>query len=342
MIEFSMPWAALMLPLPLVVHRVLAPAKQPEAALYFPRAMRADAGGAAERALAPRPSWLLAMSILIWLLLVIAAAGPRWVGDPVALPATGRDLMLAVDISESMLAEDMELNGARANRLMVVKSVVGDFVRRREGDRLGLILFGSNAYLHVPLSFDRETVRQLLNEAQVGFAGKQTAIGDALGIAVKRLQDRPENSRVLILLTDGANTAGQIAPRQAAELAAQQGLRVYTIGVGAEAMELPGLFGSAFGARRINPSADLDEDTLQYIASATGGRYFRARDQQELEAIYAELDRLEPVEQEAESYRPLRSLHHWPLGAALLLSLALASRAVLRARVRRRDPAAAG
>jgi Ca-activated chloride channel family protein len=250
--------------------------------------------------------------------------------------------MLAVDISESMLAEDMELNGAPANRLMVVKSVVGDFVRRREGDRLGLILFGSNAYLHVPLSFDRETVRQLLNEAQVGFAGKQTAIGDALGIAVKRLQDRPESSRVLILLTDGANTAGQIAPRQAAELAAQQGLRVYTIGVGAEAMELPGLFGSAFGARRINPSADLDEDTLQYIASATGGRYFRARDQQELEAIYAELDRLEPVEQEAESYRPLRSLHHWPLGAALLLSLALASRAVLRPRVRRRDPAAAG
>jgi len=210
------------------------------------------------------------------------------------------------------------------DRLTLVKHVLGEFLRRRDGDRIGLILFGSNAYLHVPLTFDHATVGRLLAESRLGVAGKQTAIGDALGIAVKRLRERPEGSRVLILLTDGANTAGEVAPRQAAELAAHAGLRVYTVGVGAEQMEVPGLFGTSFGARRINPSADLDEDTLRHIATLTGGRYFRARDQAELEAIYAELDRIEPVAQEAESLRPMRTLHHWPLAFAWLLSLALA------------------
>jgi len=255
---------------------------------------------------------------------VAAACAPRWIGDTVSLPASARDLMLAVDISESMLTEDLELDGEPADRLSVVKRVSGEFLRRRASDRLGLILFGSEAYLHVPLTFDHATLARLLAEAQIGFAGKQTAIGDALAIAVKRLRERPAPSRVLVLLTDGANTAGEVPPRQAATLAARAGLRVYTIGIGAEAMELPGLFGSRFGARRVNPSADLDEDTLRAIAEQTGGRYFRAHDREELEAIYAELDRLEPVEQEAQRYRPLVSLQHWPLGVALLLSLALA------------------
>ena len=165
---------------------------------------------------------------------------------------------------------------------------------------------------------------RLLEEAQIGFAGRNTAIGDALAIAVKRLRDRPEGSRVLILMTDGANTAGEIPPREAADLAARSGLRIYTIGIGAESMELPGLLGGMFGSRRINPSADLDEDTLSYIATTSGGRYFRARDRQELESIYVELDRLEPVAQEADTRRPMSSLAHWPLGAAFLATVLIA------------------
>lgn len=324
MIEFALPWAALLLPLPLLVYALLPAARRREQALYFPRAVQAAAGAgtAARRA---RPHWLRLLALaLIWIALVVAACAPRWVGDTVALPASARDLMLAVDISESMLTEDLELDGQPADRLRVVKRVSGEFLRRRASDRLGLILFGSEAYLHVPLTFDHATLERLLMEAQIGFAGKQTAIGDALAIAVKRLRERPAASRVVILLTDGANTAGELPPRQAAELAARAGLRVYTIGIGAESMELPGLFGSRFGARRVNPSADLDEDTLRDIAEQTGGRYFRARDRQELATIYAELDRLEPVAQEAERYRPLVSLQHWPLGFALLLSLVLA------------------
>jgi Ca-activated chloride channel homolog len=324
MIEFALPWAFVLLPLPLLVYLLAAPARGQRATIYFPLAVQS----AAEDGVTVRPArharLRLILMTLAWLALVLAAAGPRSVGDATALPASGRDLMLAVDISESMLLEDMQLGRDPVDRLSLVKHVLGEFLRRRDGDRIGLILFGSNAYLHVPLTFDHATVGRLLAESRIGFAGKQTAIGDALGIAVKRLRDRPEGSRVLILLTDGANTAGEVAPRQAAELAAHAGLRVYTIGVGAEEMEVPGIFGTAFGARRVNPSADLDEDTLRHIATLTGGRYFRARDQGELEAIYAELDRLEPVAQEAESLRPMTTLHHWPLALALLLSIAMA------------------
>ena len=322
MIEFAIPWAAFALPLPLLLRWLLKPAKQREDAVFFPRAMQFEA---TQHTRLGQPvmnrGWRRALALLLWCLLVLSATGPRWVGEPITLPATGRDLMLAVDISESMLVEDMTLRNDEVTRLTLVKAVVGDFVERRRGDRLGLILFGSNAYLHAPLSFDLDTIKQLLFEAQIGFAGKKTAIGDAIGIAIKRLRERPEGSRILILLTDGANTAGQIEPRQAADLAAASGLKIYTIGVGAEEMTVPGLFGSPFGSRTVNPSADLDEETLLYIAEATGGRYYRARSQSELAAIYDELDRLEAIEQDNESFRPLRSLHHWPLGAALTVGL---------------------
>lgn len=332
MIEFALPWVVALLPLPWLLRLLLPAAPASSAALYFPRAL--ELGHAEERgdAVAPAHRARHALLALVWCALLAAAAGPRWLGEEVQLATSGRDLMLAVDISESMLIEDLQLRGQPADRLSVVKSVVNDFLTRREGDRVGLILFGSSAYLHAPLTFDRRTVGRLLAEAQSGFAGKQTAIGDALGIAIKRLRDRPEGSRVVLLLTDGANTAGEVAPRTAAELAARAGLRVYTIGVGAEQMELPGLFGSRLGARHINPSADLDEETLQYIAETTGGRYFRARDQSELQAVYAEIDRLEPVAQEAETLRPRVSLAHWPLALAFALSLAIALHHAWRAR----------
>ena len=249
---------------------------------------------------------------ICWLCTLVAASRPQWIGDPVALPTSGRDLLLAVDISPSMRQRDMRIGGQIVNRLVAVKSVVGDFVEQREGDRLGLVLFGEQAYLQTPLTFDRKTLQTLLYEAQMGFAGSNgTAIGDAIGLAVKRLEDRPKNHRVVILLTDGANNAGVLEPIKAAQLASRAKVKIYTIGV---------------GARGAN---GLDEQTLAEVAKITGGQFFRARNPAELNAIYQELNRLEPVNQEAETIRPTISLYHWPLGIAFGLSLLIA---VLRQR----------
>jgi Ca-activated chloride channel family protein len=199
-------------------------------------------------------------------------------------------------------------------------AVVVEPQQQRADGVVGLILFGSRAYLQTPLTFDRTTVRTLLDEAEIGLAGKETAIGDAIGLAVKRLREQPEEgSRVLILLTDGANNAGEIAPERATALAVQQKIRIYTIGVGADEMLVSG----AFGSNRVNPSADLDENMLQDIAAQTGVRYFRARDSAGLATIYELLDELEPVEVDEEVYRPVRELYYWPLAAALALTLLL-------------------
>lgn len=257
--------------------------------------------------------------VLIWLALIISAARPQYIGEPVQLPTNGRDLMLAVDISGSMGTEDMEVGNTLVSRLLVVKAVVGDFVERRVGDRLGLILFGSKAYLQTPLTFDRKTVRTLLMETPLGIAGGKTAIGDAIGLAVKRLQSRPADSRVLILLTDGQNNIGEVTPLQAAKIAAQEGVKIYTIGFGAEEMQIPGLLFN----RTVNPSSELDSQTLIEIAELTGGIYQRARSAAELQAIYTVLDELEPIEQDQETFRPVMSLFYWPLALALLASVLL-------------------
>lgn len=320
MFEFAWPWLLILLPLPLLIRWLTPTASREEAALRVPFfALLAGLEGSGRRH-AGRHWFQQILLVLVWFGCVTAAARPQWVGDPVQLPATGRDLLLAVDISGSMETPDMVLQNRNLQRIDVVKYVVGDFVKRRENDRLGLILFGSNAYLQAPLTFDRATVQTLLQEAQLGFAGQQTAIGDAIGLAIKRLRDRPESSRVLILLTDGANTAGEVEPRQAADLAKLAGVKIYTIGVGADEM----IQQTMFGRRRVNPSADLDEGTLRYIAEQTGGVYFRARDPEELIEIYAELDRLEPIEQDDEVFRPINVLFHWFLAAALLASFLLA------------------
>ena len=225
--------------------------------------------------------------------------------------------MLAVDLSGSMQENDFVLDGRRVDRLTATKAVAGEFIQRRDGDRLGLILFGERAYLQVPLTFDRSTVRILLNEAMINIAGKKTAIGDAIGLAVKRLKDKA-GDRILILLSDGRNTAGAIDPLQAAELAAQEQLKIYTIGIGADA-------GSSFFGMNIGGGGDLDEATLTRIAETTGGRYYRARNTTQLAEIYAEIDRLEPVEVENQMYRPVSSLYHWPLSLALMLAALILS-----------------
>lgn len=260
---------------------------------------------------------------LIWVLLVISAAGPQYIGEPIHITSKARDLMLAVDVSESMRMSDMQLKGEAVDRLVIVKSVLDDFIQRRTSDRLGLILFGTRAYLQTPLTFDRKTLLKLLDESSIGIAGKSTAIGDAIGLALKRLQDRPNDSKVLVLLTDGRNSAGEIDPITAANLAAQKGLKIYTVGVGADEYIAPGIFGTQFGARRLNPSADLDEEALKQIASITGGRYFRAKSAESLQNIYQLLDELEPAEADPETFRPIKALFFYPLGLALLLSVAM-------------------
>ena len=321
MLSFDWPLIFLLLPLPLLIYWLLPNQSGSEAALRVPQIdqwLAAGEGTSGSRTAANIIKALLL--VIIWCLLVSAAARPMWRGEPVPQPASGRDLMLAVDISGSMKQKDMVLDNKAVNRLEAVKSVISKFVERRSGDRMGLILFGTNAYLHVPLTFDKQTLITLLDEAQIGFAGEKTAIGDGIGMAIKRLKSSQSNSRVLILLTDGSNTAGNLTPVQATNLAKKVELKVYSIGIGAEEMMVPGFFGS----RRVNPSRDMDESELKQIAAATGGRYFRAANTQDLEAIYTLLDKLEPVEHEAKTIRPQKSLAYLPLAIALGLSFLIA------------------
>jgi Ca-activated chloride channel family protein len=244
--------------------------------------------------------------------LIAAIARPQWIGEPIELPNTGRDLMLGLDLSGSMQIEDMQIGNRLVPRITAVKSIAADFTQRRQGDRVGLILFGTRAYLQAPLTFDLETVTRFIDEAQLGFAGEDTAIGDALGLAIKRLRDRPATSRIFILLTDGQDTASTVDPMEAAALAAQLDVKIYTIGI------------SRNLGRTTRGRVEVDEAMLNAVADATGGRYFRATSPAELEAIYALLDTLEPVEQDASTFRPKRALSWVPLLAALALACWLA------------------
>jgi Ca-activated chloride channel homolog len=323
-IHLAWPWMALLLPLPWLRYVLSSPAQPRGAAIFMP--MAASLAGADARPASPSgPRYARFVFAAIWLLLVAAAMRPQWLGDPIPVPTTGRRLMLAVDVSGSMATEDM---AGGATRLRVVQSVAGHFIDSRRGDRVGLILFGTQPYLQAPLTADLTTVHRFLNEAVVGVAGTETAIGDAIGLAIKRLRaETPESGidkgeagqpaapgqTVLILLTDGENDAGVMPPLEAARLAAQSGLRIYTIGVGAAPDS--GYFGMGGG------NADLDEDTLKAIAKQTGGQYFRATDAAALQDVYREINRLEPAKGTQQWLRPADEWFTWPLTAALLLSI---------------------
>ena len=325
-------WLLLLLPVPWLVRRWLSAAPRAGIqALKVPwfAMMTASRSGWMKKPV------MAALAGLAWTLLVLAAARPQWVGEIETLPVSGRDLLLAVDISGSMDTQDMILDRKAVNRLAVVKKVAGEFIQRRRGDRVGLVLFGSRAYLQTPLTFDTETTAILLDEAEIGLAGRETAIGDAIGLAVKRLRDDAASERVLVLLTDGANTSGEVQPMQATQFAAREGMTIYTVGVGADEMMVQDFFGS----RLVNPSADLDEDTLKAIAELTGGAYFRARDAQALAEIYEQLDELEPVESDQEAIRPVDELFFWPLSVAFLLALAALLSAMLPGMRREAAPA---
>ncbi|MCK7594562.1 vWA domain-containing protein [Pseudomarimonas salicorniae] len=310
--ELAAPWALTLLPLPwlLAWRRSEGSQRIAAGAIRWPHWKEVSALAAK---LAPRrnfPGWLPGLA---WLLLCLAAARPVEWSEQMPTQRSGRELMLAVDVSGSMAADDMVIGGRRVDRLTAVKAVAGDFLERRQGDRVGLILFGQQAFLMTPLTLDLASVRYQLDTSAIGLAGRETAIGDAIGLAVKRLRERPEAERVLVLLTDGVNTAGALDPESATQLAVQHGLRVHTIGMGSEDGGRSGLFGLMMPAT----GAEIDEAMLTSIAERTGGRYFRARNARELAEIYAELDRLEPLPESASPVRLQRERFMLPLAAGL-------------------------
>lgn len=317
MFEFASPWVLLFLPLPFLIKRFLPHVSfRPSTALKIPfyQAMLTILTENKGRDGAQKQTWLL---FLVSCLLLLAAAGPRWVGEPQPQITEGRNIMLALDLSGSMALNDMFIQGHQVTRLAVVEHAAEQFVLQRIGDRIGLILFGSRAYLQTPLTYDHHSVLLRLEDATVGLAGQTTSIGDALGLAVKRLQEVSPKGRVIILLTDGANNSGVLAPLKAAELAQLEHIKVYTIGLGASLD--PQMLGGFFANR--NVSADLDESTLEKIAQITQGRYFRATDSASLQAIYETINHLETVSQKQANIRPQKEYYPWPLALATLLLL---------------------
>lgn len=316
---FVWAWLLLALPAPWLVRWLLPPVRSAAAALKVPYGARLDEianarGGRSRARGAPWLAWFA------WVLLCVAAARPQQLGELIQPPQAGRDLMLAVDLSGSMSEEDMELGSQLVDRLTAAKAVLADFLDRRGGDRVGLLVFGQRAYALTPLTLDLDTVRTQLEDSEVGLAGRETAIGDAIGLAVKRLRAQPAGQRVLILLTDGVNTAGLLDPIKAAELAKAEGVRIHTIAFGGYGGGI-----SVFGLPiPIQGSGDTtDMPTLKRVAELTGGRVFRARDVDELTGIYAEIDRLEPVERPGQRVRPRIERYPWPLTAALVCALLL-------------------
>ncbi|MBQ78063.1 MAG: hypothetical protein CL692_05725 [Cellvibrionales bacterium] len=334
MINFETYWWFILTPLPWFIFHYLPANKKTHQALRAPFVGRLEAiqkqVPLTEKTLSLK--WFILL--LIWLLLLTTLNRPIIQGEPIKINSIARDMMLAVDISGSMDELDMQLEGETVRRIDSVKKVLNDFIDRRNGDRIGLILFADQAYVQAPLTFDLSTVKQLLNEAQLGFAGQKTAIGDALGLAIKRLIERPNQSRTLILLTDGANNAGKIKPLEASALAAENQIKIHTIAIGADFT----IQNSWFSRQTRRPS-NIDEKTLKIIAAETGGIFFRAKNTEQLETIYTELDRIEPVDQDAQFYRPAQQLFYIPLSLSLAIALLLVITELLLAALTSRQTA---
>ncbi|OOV92856.1 vWA domain-containing protein [Pseudomonas sp. MF4836] len=308
--QLDYPWMLWLLPLPWFGYRYLPAYREARSAVRVPFfAAMSRAVGAAPRQAGSRDNrWQLVLNCLVWALLLLATARPVWVEKPIEHQQPVRDLMLAIDISQSMQTTDFsDANGQKINRLDAVKQVVHGFIERRKDDRLGLILFGSGAYPQAPLTLDHASLSLLLDDSGIGMAGPNTALGDAIGLSLKLLEQAREPQKVLILLTDGNDTSSAIAPLRAAQMAAAKGVVIHTIGIGDP---------NAEGEAKVNLGV------LQQIASSTGGRYFRAEDRNALDQVYATLDRITPHQVKTLSHQPKRELFHWPLGAALgLLAL---------------------
>ncbi len=258
--------------------------------------------------------------LLLWLGLTFALMRPQWLQPYTQERIEGYDLLLAVDASHSMEALDFSVKGQQVSRIQVVKGVMGRFLEQRENDRVGLIIFGNQAFVLSPLTLDRHAVRELLDNLVPRIAGDGTAMGDAIGLGIRKLRERPEGSRVLILVADGENTAGTIPPLEAARLAAAEGVRIYAIGVGSHRKEVP-----IIEEGRLVTRTDLgfDESLMRQIAETTGGAYFRASDTDALEKISARINELEKTRAESRTVYVPQPLYRWPLALALLALLLL-------------------
>jgi len=324
MFEFTYLWMFLLLPLPLLVRYFLSAQQRRYTQVWIPLAQ----GISKQQSQLQQNRFTQFIPWVIWLLLLCALAKPIWFADPIRLQQESRDMIVSLDLSGSMREVDMPLNGQTVDRLTLVKDLLNQFIELRHGDRLGLILFADHAYLQTPLTFDLETIKKMVSETALGLVGKQTAIGESIGLAIKRFVENKNEQRVLILVTDGANTAGVIDPIPAAQQAAKNNITIYTIGIGADEM----LRKTLFGSRRVNPSAELDEKTLREIANVTGGQYFRARSQDELQKIYQQLNALEPIESDFLEFRPEKNLFYWPLSLAIFILSIFALYSTLRGR----------
>ncbi|GAA5646129.1 MULTISPECIES: vWA domain-containing protein [Vibrio] len=311
-IELAWWWMLALLPLPLLIYW-LTPSARKTAPIYLAYLPRADAKSS------PKNVSARVLAALVWIALIIAAARPVWYGDPVTTQPKHRDLMLVVDLSYSMSQKDMKQGDNYIDRLSAVKHVLTDFIAKRQGDRLGLVLFADHAYLQTPLTLDRNTISEQLNSAVLRLIGTKTAIGEGIGLATKTFIDSDAPQRVMILLSDGSNTAGVLDPIEAAKIAKKYQATIYTIGVGAGEMTVQDFFMT----RKVNTASDLDEKTLMEIAKMTGGQYFRARDSQQLATIYDTINSLEPVSEGSQTWRPEQEWFGIPLGIALVLSVVL-------------------
>ena len=305
--QFDYPWLLLLLPLPWFGYRWLPAYREARSAVRVPffNAMSRAVDQAPQIAGAQHNIWQLLLNLLVWTLLVVAVARPVWVEKPIERQQPVRDLMLAIDISQSMQTTDFtDASGQRIDRLSAVKHVVQDFIARRKDDRIGLILFGSAAYPQAPLTLDHASLALLLDDTGIGMAGPDTAIGDAIGLSLKLLDQTREQEKVLILLTDGNDTSSAITPDHAAAMAAAKGVVIHTIGIGDP---------DASGEAKVNLQG------LQQIAAATGGKFFRAEDRNALDQVYSNLDTLTPHQVKTLSHQPKRDLFWWPLGTAIAL-----------------------
>lgn len=311
MLELAYPWALLALPLPLLAWWLLPPQRERVSALripFFEQIVAAAGSEARAGAVVMRRRWLqMVMAVIVWSLLILGLAKPEWVGEPIVRTEAARDIMLAIDLSGSMDYRDFPgEDGEPVTRFDAVQRVVDRFVAARESDRIGLIVFGTKAYLQLPFTRDLDTARALVELMEVGMAGPQTALGDSIGLAIRSFESSEVEDRLLILLTDGNDTASTMTPINAADIAQLNGVAIYTIGIGNV---------QATGEDRV------DFEVLDDIATRTGGEFFNAEDEAALDAVYRRIDATAAAEVRTQSWRPRESLVHWPAGIAMLLAL---------------------
>jgi Ca-activated chloride channel family protein len=315
MLVFDFVWALALLPIPLLIRLFMPPFGGSTHSIQSPSfAYLSQLHASTAHLPALRFNWRIILLSIIWVLLTVATARPQWLGEVQAIPTQARNIVLAVDISGSMSRQDMSSYPAKKDRLAVVKEIIANFIKLRVRDRLSLVLFGSQAYIHVPLTVDHDSLNTLLQEATIGIAGKYTAIGDALGLSIKALDGTASSMQkgMIILLTDGRNNAGKTKPLDIANLSRELKVKIHTIGIGSDKdNSISGFFFNN------NPSADLDNKTLQQISATTGGNFFRATDKKSLQKIYKLIDQLEPTTGDGNNYRPVISLYYWPLSLAL-------------------------